>query len=421
MRLLLLVILTVSALLLGGCTSNSSNSSAPPSSSSPNNAGTSSTSSTSTSPLSPPQSPEEAKALAALGKAPSISSLSVQGGASGTSGTSSGTSSGTIPSRYQGIQYIGYLASFHRPIWLDLSEEVWTGFNSLSDKLVGGYQTALGNNKLTSFIAASFARPNYPEPLRVSIQQPLAAPWLPDFSTDTSVMFSALGFTAWSADVNQQGSTTLVISVSPFYTADSKEVLLKEPQDYTEVYTHQYPLLIDFVKMCYTEKTQMSFDVSLHNECETITSATDVISYNQTLKTANNAFNDLYQKRSVKIWHPVCADGFGALGDIATNGRMDKPYSEMDFSQGPFSSSYTASSKMAMYCLPNKYLLPGKLGKLIYQDSTGGKDALTIYSIAAVNSNGLEAQGVFYATKASAPPPPQLWVLNRSKVVMVTD
>jgi hypothetical protein len=306
---------------------------------------------------------------------------------------------------------------YHRPIWLDLTQEVWADFNKISDKFVAGYATAIDKKEVSDYIASSFARPQVPVPLKVSIQQPLPAPWLPKFSADTTVLFSVVGFAAWSADVGT-GQKTLVVADSPFFTPARGEVLLQEPKEYHSVYEHQSPLLAELVKDCYEKLNSPTMnDHAKTDECEAVLAATDITSYNATLKTANNAFTDLYQKRSVKIWRADCPEGFAALGDIATNGRMDKPYSEMDFSQGPFSSAYTAGSKRAMYCLPKKYLAPGKLGPLIYREAVNG--GLELYGITPVDNNGLASEGLFVARVGGAAVHPELWVIDRQFVVMV--
>jgi hypothetical protein len=140
---------------------------------------------------------------------------------------------------------------------------------------------------------------------------------------------------------------------------------------------------------------------------------------NPTLKLANNAFSDLYQKRSVKIWQAVCPEGFGALGNIATNGRMDKPYAEADFSQGIFDKP-TTSGKMAMYCLPTKYLAPGKIGKAVYKEPSNPQ-GVEIYSVVPADANGVAAQGMFVARSADAALPTNLWVLRKNAVAMVEE
>jgi hypothetical protein len=357
--------------------------------------------------------PAGAEKASVVGKAPSINSQDLQA----KSGTSAGSAI-AAPQEFANKPYIGMLTTTHRPIWLDLTKQVWTGFNAISDKFVAGYEAAITEKRFSEYIRRILARPEVPLPLKVSIQQPIAAPWLPRFAPEVTVLFSVVGFAAWKGE--EDGGKTLMLAESPFVPA-SKEVLLQEPSNYQEVYTKQGPLLVDFIKQCQEQlnSTSSVMDHARIAECEGLYGSVDLLTYNETTKLANNAFTDLFQKRSVKIWRPQCPEGYAALGDIATNGRMDKPYSEADYSQGPFSSAYTPSSKKATYCLPQKYLAPGKKGKAVYKEGTSA--GLELYAIEPANEHGIAAQGLFVTKAGNSPLPAKLWVIDKRYIEIVAS
>jgi hypothetical protein len=362
----------------------------------------------------PPQEVVSA-AKAGLGKAPTIESKDVQ--VAGNKGADSPAAS--APAQFQGVPLLGMLTPYSRPIYLDLIKQVWTGFDKVTS-LVTDYGGALTNNALTSYVFKMFASPVIPVPLRMTIQQPLPAPWLPSFNKEITVLFSTVGFAAWGGAMTEKGQAILVMAASPFYSAGSEE-LLKAPSDYVAVYTHLTQLLNDDIMECNKKFNDPDFvDFAEQARCKALFASTELTSYNQTTKiAANNALSDLYQRRSVKVWRPQCPKDYAALGDIATNGRMDKPYSVNDFSQGVYSGGSKLGEQMATYCLPQKFLAAGKLGAVIYEEPAGGDD-LKIYSVVAADANGItEATGLFVAAAKTSAAPTSLWVPAKRSMVMV--
>jgi hypothetical protein len=127
----------------------------------------------------------------------------------------------------------------------------------------------------------------------------------------------------------------------------------------------------------------------------------------------------IFDTAAVYFWKPLPAPGYQCLGHIASNGGGNRPVTVLDAAQNPGLLPSQLYAISAMYCVAKTYVVPGKIGPLLFKshDST-----LLVYQIIAADNVGYNDGNLFYAQScpsgivSNCPITETVYVLNQNSI-----
>ena len=219
---------------------------------------------------------------------------------------------------------------------------------------------------------------------------------------------------------------------SPYIEAN--QAAIAPPLDYEEIYTRIGRTSEDELNQCIEEFEKLQKNptalpaVEKQEKCDVLFQGLLMTTYNQHSGTFNNGFDELIQKESVAIWRPKPQEGYKCLGDITTNGKNNKPFTERDHAQSVV--DVPVSERYAMYCVKEEFVVRGKID--INSMITDGEGAIfRIINDFENEPDGLADGNFFYTIRGSVPTSQEalktlaenteVWVLNKKTAIFEED
>ncbi|MCB9229347.1 MAG: hypothetical protein H6618_07025 [Deltaproteobacteria bacterium] len=339
-----------------------------------------------------------------------------------------------VPDDYKEAPLLVKKSKYYRGIWLDLRKQVWKGFDEFTGKISGAAKSVLIDDNMSDYLLSVFRSPDKPKVKKISIWQPLQAPSLLSFAPDIPLNFYLAGHIAWPK-LSHPEASTVVLSPNPF-SDNADDSIIAPPEDYELIYRSAGEFTQDTLDMCEKIEINMFSGADVFPPIEDLTYCETILpgtlmgyrqegagragNYNPYTGTYNNAFDELFKKQSVAIWNPIPRKGYHCLGQVSTNGKMEKPYTERDFAQSQVDIG--VGDRYAMYCVREEHTTEGILS--FPPMMTDGE--VTIFRVIAKNPDeGFDGANFFYAYKGlpdvKSLSEIKVWTLRKQSIRLLED
>jgi len=350
-----------------------------------------------------------------------------------------------VPAAYKNTKaFVVQRTGYYRPIWLDLTNN-------------SAYNIFPSNSWLNKlFTTESFDQHVVKN---ISMHQPLSSSALVNY--DRGDEFYVIGH-AFSTALAYPSCPTAVLSLYAPNSTDSlvnsDPTALAIPIDYKRIYYKMGTNNSQWIADCQTEQNaqaagQQASDVKNDQACALISAGTD---FKGTLSDAQNggdgeaSMQSFYNEQNVVVWEGVPPPGYHCMGHIVTNSETP-PLLSIDgagttaqprvtnfgvvvsSTQNADGTTTNVYNEAAMYCIKEKYLLPGALvpifadndivvSLIVPQNGNGGGwNGAYMFHVYQKNGETTAQATADLAAMQNSMLKGKIWVLNSSYVVFEGD